>query len=131
MVPYLVSKTRPGSIVSTAFWQYPVMPGKWPHWLDPLQLNEGPAIRLWPKGVGVAVSTLSSGSAGIKADANVARNGRETIRNFIVMYLKGAFGVRRVALDGLEIKVTRGCLGVFLYKSHLLAFASTVTELRG
>lgn len=79
----------------------------------------------------MAVSTLSSGSAGINADANVERNVRETIRNFIVMYLKGAFGVRRVALDGLEIKVTRGCLGVSLYKSHLLAFASTVTELRG
>lgn len=49
-------------------------------------MNEGPAIKLWSKGVGVPVSTLSSGSAGIKADANVARNGRETIRNFIVMY---------------------------------------------
>lgn len=78
----------------------------------------------------MAVSTLSSGSAGIKADANVERNGRETIRNFVIC-LKGAFGVRRIALDGLEIKVTRGCLGASLYKSHLLAFASTVTELRG
>ena len=58
----------------------------------------------------VAVSTLSSGSAGKKADANMERNKRETIGNFIIMYLKGALGIRRITLNGLEIEVTRGCL---------------------